>query len=69
MAATRSTCHIRHMTENRPKRPRDPNQLAKSIVDALTQDDDNAPPATADRAEKGHLPLSSDRSTKSKKRR
>jgi hypothetical protein len=29
-------CHIRRMTEKHPKRPRDPNQLAKSIVDLAT---------------------------------
>lgn len=29
-------CHIRRMTDKHPKRPRDPNQLAKSIVDLAT---------------------------------
>jgi hypothetical protein len=29
-------CHIRSMTQSRPRRPRDPNQLAKQIIDIAT---------------------------------
>lgn len=31
-----SPAHIRDMTDKHPKRPRDPNQLAKSIIDIAT---------------------------------
>ena len=38
-----------------PKRPRDPNQLAKFIVDAATGDAPAEPKATVVRAQKGGL--------------
>jgi hypothetical protein len=31
-----SATHIEQMSDKRPKRPRDPNQLAKSIIDIAT---------------------------------
>lgn len=45
--------YIEAMTEKKPKRPRDPNQLAKMIVDIATGDDE-APQRSAseDRASK-----------------
>lgn len=36
-------CHIEGMTEKKPKRPRDPNQLAKMIVDIATMGETEAP--------------------------
>lgn len=38
-------CHIAGMTAKTPKRPRDPNQLAKSIVALATGEDEPARPA------------------------
>lgn len=42
-------CHISRMTEKKPKRPRDPNQLAKLVVDIATGDIDE-PERTATEA-------------------
>lgn len=52
-----SRCHIRRMTD-KPKRPRDANQLAKFIVDVATGDDPEVPknenaPSMAERGRKG----------------
>ncbi len=41
MARGHGRCHIEGMTEKRPKRARDPNQLAKLIVDIATGDVDD----------------------------
>lgn len=37
-------CHIEGMTEKKPKRPRDPNQLAKMMVDIATGEEADTPP-------------------------
>lgn len=42
-------CHIRGMAD-KPKRPRDTNQLAKLIVDVATGEADGAQPAKDERA-------------------
>lgn len=38
----RAICHCGYMTTKTPKRPRDINQLAKSVVDSVTADDEKA---------------------------
>ena len=38
-------CHIEGMTEKKPKRPRDPNQLAKLIVDIATGEEEDRKPS------------------------
>lgn len=45
--------HIRHMTEHKPKRPRDPNQLAKTIVELVTGEAEDKQPLAS--ARKGGL--------------
>jgi hypothetical protein len=46
-------CHIGGMTDRRPKRPRDPNQLAKMVVDIATGGEETpVKTATEERAAK-----------------
>jgi len=46
-------CHIGHMTDKHPKRPRDANQLAKSIVALATGEAEDKKPLAS--ARKGGL--------------
>ena len=48
-------CHTQRMTEKHPKRPRDPNQLAKSIVDLVTADVQPKESAKVSRSRKAGL--------------
>jgi hypothetical protein len=43
----RSWAHIPIMADKHPKRPRDPNQLAKAIVDLATGEAQDAAPASS----------------------
>lgn len=47
------SCYTWGMTTKRPKRPRDANQLAKSIVDLTTGDAEEEKPLTG-KAKSGH---------------
>jgi hypothetical protein len=48
-------CHIRSMTQSRPRRPRDPNQLAKRIIDIATGEiEDTDSPSVIDPTKNPH---------------
>jgi hypothetical protein len=47
-------CHITSMTDRKPKRPRDPSQLAKLVVDIATgEEEEQEATALQKRAAKG----------------